>query len=306
MLNVLSVDVEDYFHVEAFAAKITHCDWDSYEHRVERNVTRILEIFEKHDAKATFFVLGWVAEKYPHLAKQIAMAGHEIGCHGYAHQRLQRLTPYQFREDLKRATGLLSDQVQQPIRSYRAPSFSIVRSTFWALDVLMEEGYVFDSSVFPVRHDFYGVPDAERFPSWYTTPNGHQIFEFPPSTIRTARNNWGVAGGGYLRLAPYGATHWSIRHINEVEQQPAMVYFHPWEIDPDQPVIEAGLRSTVRHYTNLKTMSAKIERLLQDFEFTTLSNACSRHPSYHGIPDEVTIGAAGPIPVSARIKGAGA
>jgi polysaccharide deacetylase family protein (PEP-CTERM system associated) len=284
MLNVLSVDVEDYFHVEAFVEKIRHDEWDSYERRVERNVVRILEIFEKYGAKGTFFILGWVAEKFPHLSKQIAMAGHEIGCHGYAHQRLQKLTPNQFREDLRRATGLLADQVQQPIRCYRAPSFSIVKSTLWALDVLGEEGYLFDSSLFAVRHDLYGIPDAERFPYWHTTPAGQRLFEFPPSTIRTATNNWGVAGGGYLRLIPYGATHWAIRHINQVEQQPVMVYFHPWEIDPNQPFIEAGLRSTLRHYTNLRTMAAKIERLLQDFQFTTLSNACSHHPAYGARP----------------------
>jgi len=289
MLNVLSVDVEDYFHVEAFAGKIRRADWDSYERRVERNTARILEIFERRNTKATFFILGWVAERFPHLSKQIAMAGHEIGCHGYAHQRLQRLTREQFREDLRRATGLLADQIQQPIRSYRAPSFSIVRNTMWAFDVLAEEGYELDSSLFPVRHDLYGVPDAERFPSWQTSPAGHRIFEFPPSTIRTAKNNWGVAGGGYLRLIPYGATHWAIRHINRAEQQPAMVYFHPWEIDPDQPVVEAGLRSTLRHYTNLKTMAAKIERLLQDFQFTTLSNACSHHPAYRSQPVTASI-----------------
>jgi len=284
MLNVLSVDVEDYFQVEAFAEKIHRDDWDSYERRVELNTCRILEKFAKFGAKGTFFILGWVADRLPHLSKQIASAGHEIGCHGYAHQRLQTLTPDQFREDLKRATGLLTDQVQQPVRSYRAPSFSIVRHTMWAFDVLAEEGYTFDSSIFPVRHDFYGVPDAERFPSWQTSPAGHRIFEFPPSTIRTAKNNWGVAGGGYLRLIPYGATHRAIRYINRVEQQPAMVYFHPWEIDPHQPVVEAGLRSTLRHYTNLKTMAAKVERLLQDFQFTTLSNACSHHPAYRVEP----------------------
>jgi polysaccharide deacetylase family protein (PEP-CTERM system associated) len=280
MLNVLSVDVEDYFHVEAFADKIRYEHWDSYEHRVEHNVARILGIFDKHRVKGTFFILGWVAETFPHLSRQIAMAGHEIGCHGYAHRRLQTLTPAQFRDDLKRATALLTDQVQRPIHCYRAPSFSVVGSTMWALDVLAEEGYLFDSSIFPVRHDLYGMPEAERFPHWQLGPQGHRLFEFPPSTVRSARNNWGVAGGGYLRLAPYGPTHWAIRHINEVERQPAMVYFHPWEIDPDQPVVEAGIRSTLRHYTNLKTMSTKIERLLKDFQFTTLSDACAQHPAY--------------------------
>jgi polysaccharide deacetylase family protein (PEP-CTERM system associated) len=280
MLNVLSVDVEDYFHVEAFASKIRYEHWETYEHRVEHNLARILEMFYKHKVKSTFFILGWVAEKFPRLSQRIAMAGHEIGCHGYAHRRLQTLTPAQFREDLKRATGLLTDQIQRPIHCYRAPSFSVVRSTMWALDVLAEEGYVFDSSIFPVRHDLYGIPDADRFPHWQLSPRGRRLFEFPPSTIRSARNNWGVAGGGYLRLVPYGPTHWAIRHINEVERQPAMVYFHPWEIDPEQPVVQAGLRSTLRHYTNLKTMARKIERLLKDFQFTTLSDACAQHPAY--------------------------
>jgi polysaccharide deacetylase family protein (PEP-CTERM system associated) len=225
-------------------------------------------------------MLGWVAAKLPHLTKQIAIAGHEIGCHGYAHQRLQTLTRDQFRADLKKATAILTDQAQRPIRCYRAPSFSVVQNTMWAFDILAEEGYQFDSSLFPVRHDFYGVPDAQRFPYWQVTPAGRHIFEFPPSTIRSAKNNWGVAGGGYLRLIPYAATQWAVRRINNVERQPAMVYFHPWEIDPNQPVVEAGFRSTFRHYTNLKTMAGKIERLLQDFKFTTMSNACMQHPAY--------------------------
>jgi len=304
MRNVLSVDVEDYFHVEAFAAKIRYEQWDSYERRVERNVARILELFDKYRAKGTFFILGWVAEKLPHLSKQIAMAGHEIGCHGFAHRRLQTLTPSQFRDDLRRATMLLSDQVQRPIRSYRAPSFSVVQSTMWALDVLVEEGYAFDSSLFPVRHDLYGVPGGERFPYWHTTPAGNRIFEFPPSTVRRAQNNWGVAGGGYLRLIPYGPTQWAIRQINDVEKQPAMIYFHPWEIDPDQPVIEAGIKSRLRHYTNLRTMAAKIEHLLGDFQFTTLSEAAAQHPAY-------TTGSAVPTtahsqPASSIVRAAGA
>ena len=288
MLNVLSVDVEDYFHVEAFAAKISYDQWNAYERRVEYNVARILELFEKYAAKGTFFVLGWVAEKFPQLSRQIAMAGHEIGCHGYAHRRLQTLTPLQFREDLKKATSLLSDQVQRPILCYRAPSFSIVRSTMWALDILAEEGFRFDSSIFPVRHDLYGVPDGERFPHWQIGLEGRPLFEFPPSTIRKANNNLGVAGGGYLRLVPYGPTRWAIRHINDVEAQPAMVYFHSWEIDPDQPLVRVGLRSTLRHYTNLTTMADKIERLLQDFQFTTMSNACAQHSAYSAAPETLS------------------
>ncbi len=288
MLNVLSVDVEDYFHVEAFASKIRYDQWDSYERRVEHNVARILELFDKYQAKGTFFILGWVAEKLPDLSRRIAMAGHEIGCHGYAHRRLQTLTPHQFREDLRRATALLADQVQRPILCYRAPSFSVVRSTMWALDILAEEGFLYDSSIFPVRHDLYGVPDAERFPHWQVSPEGRPLFEFPPSTIRRANNNLGVAGGGYLRLVPYGPTRWAIRHINKVERQPVMVYFHPWEIDPDQPVVRAGFRSMLRHYTNLTVMAGKIERLLQDFQFTTLANACAQHLAFRTAAKELS------------------
>jgi len=285
MLNVLSVDVEDYFHVEAFAGTIRYEQWDSYERRVERNVERILELFAKYKVKGTFFILGWVAEKLPHLSRRIAIDGHEIGCHGYAHRRIQTLTPEEFREDLKRATGLLTDQVQRRVQCYRAPSFSVVMSTMWSLDVLVDEGYTIDSSIFPVHHDLYGIPRAERFPHWQTSPAGQPIFEFPPSTIRKANNNFGVAGGGYLRLIPYGPTRWAIQHINEVEGQPVMVYFHPWEMDPDQPIVPAGIRSTLRHYTNLSSMAKKIERLLQDFQFTTLSDASQPYPKYQLQPN---------------------
>jgi polysaccharide deacetylase family protein (PEP-CTERM system associated) len=280
MLNVLSVDVEDYFHVEAFASKVRFDDWASYAPRVEQNVARILELFGKYGARGTFFVLGWVAEKFPNVVRDIAAAGHEIGCHGYAHRRLNDLTPADFRADIRRAVALLTDQIQRPIQSYRAPSFSIVPSTMWAFEVLAEEGFRIDSSIFPVRHDLYGVPDAERFPHWQSTTRDLRIFEFPPSTFRYRNRNWAVAGGGYLRLFPYGVTRRAIQHINQVEREPAMIYFHPWEIDPDQPRIRAGLRSTLRHYVNLFTTEQKIERLLQEFQFTTLSEVCAQHETF--------------------------
>jgi polysaccharide deacetylase family protein (PEP-CTERM system associated) len=279
-VNVLTVDVEDHFHVEAFAKHISQDQWDLHESRVVRNVTRILELFARHEAKGTFFMLGWVAKKFPGLSRQIAAAGHEIGCHSFAHQRLQGMTPEQFRIDLRKATRYLEDQIQRPIRCYRAPSFSIVKNTFWAFDILAEEGYNIDSSVFPVRHDLYGVPDGQRFPYLQKTGSGNRIFEFPPSTIRRGNTNWGVAGGGYLRFLPYDVTCWAVRRINEVEGQSAMVYFHPWEIDSDQPRIQAGFRSRVRHYTNLSGTHRKIERLLEDFKFTTLSQACALYSSY--------------------------
>ena len=280
MLNALSVDVEDYFHVEAFASRIAYENWDSFSPRVERNVHRIIELFERHGAKGTFFVLGWVARRFPALVRLIVEAGHEIGCHGSAHQRLHRQTPEQFRRDIRDARQCLMDYAQQPVCSYRAPSFSIVRETLWAFDILSEEGFSLDSSVFPIRHDMYGIPDAERFPYWQHTPQGNCLFEFPPSSIRLWNNNWGVGGGGYLRFAPYSFTRWALRHINEQEHQPAMVYFHPWEIDPQQPRIPAGLRSRLRHYTNLSTMEHKIERLLQDFRFTTISEVCDQLQVY--------------------------
>ena len=205
------------------------------------------------------------------MVREIAARGHEIGCHGFGHQRLHRLTPEEFRTDLRNALGTLTDQAQQPVRCYRAPSFSIVKSTIWALDVLAEEGFTCDSSIFPVRHDYYGVPDAPRFPYWHKTPQGNSIFEFPPSTMRVFGNNVGVGGGGYLRLYPYAVTRWVLKRINQEEKQPAMVYFHPWEIDPGQPRVAVPLRSRLRHYTNLRVMERKIERLLRDFRFTTLS-----------------------------------
>jgi polysaccharide deacetylase family protein (PEP-CTERM system associated) len=240
-----------------------------------RNGLLILGILAEADAKATFFVLGWIAERFPRLVRKIADAGHEIGCHGYAHQHIRRQTPGQFRQDVRTARRCLMDQTQQSVQCYRAPSFSIVKSTLWALDILAEEGFLIDSSIFPVRHDLYGIPGSSRFPHRW-----NNIFEFPPTTIRRLKTHFGMAGGGYLRLLPYGLTRWAIREINETELQPAMVYFHPWELDPDQPRIHAPFRSRLRHYTNLAGMRKKIERLLKDFSFSTVADVCSRLPAY--------------------------
>lgn len=273
MLNALSVDVEDYFHVEAFAARISPDDWRTFEPRVEMNVRLILDMLAKYGTQATFFILGWVAECCPRLVRQIADAGHEIGCHGHSHQHIHKQTPEKFRQDVRRARGCLMDQIQKPVYCYRAPSFSITESTLWALDILAEEGFTIDSSIFPVRHDLYGIPGSERFPHWR-----NHVLEFPPTTIRVAGNNFGVAGGGYLRLLPYGITRWAIKEVNETEGQPVMVYFHPWELDPDQPRIPGPLRSRLRHYTNLAGMQKKIERLLRDFNFSTISEVCKQLP----------------------------
>lgn len=269
-LNALSVDVEEYFHVEAFAGSVTYAEWHSLESRVQRNVFQILEILSKHEVKATFFILGWVAQQFPFMVRRIVENGHEIGCHGNVHLHILKQTPDQFREDVRAARRCLMEQTQQAVVCYRAPSFSITTATLWALDILAEEGFQVDSSIFPVRHDLYGIPGAERFPH---RRNG--ILEFPPSTISVANNTFGVGGGGYLRLMPYRFTRWAIRRINEFEKKPAMVYFHPWELDPEQPRITAPLKSRLRHYTNLAGMQMKIERLLQDFRFSTVSTVLS-------------------------------
>jgi polysaccharide deacetylase family protein (PEP-CTERM system associated) len=280
MLNVLSVDVEDYFHVEAFASRISTKDWDSFSPRVERNVGLILDLFARYGARGTFFVLGWVAERNPRLVRQIAEAGHEVACHGFAHQHIRKQTPEEFRSDVRRAREQLRNASRHDVNSYRAPSFSIVRETLWAIDILAEEGFLVDSSIFPARHDIYGIADAPRFPYWHRTAKGKALFEFPPSTLRLRNLNCGVGGGGYLRFPPYIVTRTALRYINETEKQPAMVYFHPWEFDPEQPRIEAGLRSRLRHYTNLATMPEKVERLLKDFRFTTLTDACKQLEIY--------------------------
>ncbi len=274
--NVLSVDVEDYFHVAAFSSQISPEDWDFLPSRIERNVHRVLELFQKHKIRGTFFVLGWVCQRFPRLVREIAEAGHELGSHGFTHQRIHFQTTEEFRRDVRESREILMDQVQAPITCYRAPSFSIVQNAIWALDVLIEEGFEIDSSIFPVFHDLYGIPNAKRYPHWSKTASGRRIFEFPPSTIRAAGYNFAVGGGGYFRILPYGFTKWAIRRINQVEKQPGMVYFHPWEIDIDQPRISAGLLSKFRHYTNISHMESRIDRLLRDFRFTTLSEACSQ------------------------------
>jgi len=285
MLNAISVDVEEYFHVEAFADSIDPKSWGDYESRVERSVDRILQLFQRYETRSTFFILGWIAERRPELVRRIADAGHEIGCHGFSHQRIHRQTPDLFRQDIRRARTVLAELARRPVSCYRAPSFSVTESTRWALDALAEEGFTIDSSIFPVRHDLYGMPGGKRFPYWENTPGGKRIFEFPPSTIRLVNNNWAVGGGGYLRLLPYPLTFWAIRHLNNIENQPAMVYFHPWELDPSQPRVSSiPLRSRLRHYVSLNTTENKIERLLNNFRFDSISEVCSGLKFYHTKP----------------------
>lgn len=276
MINALTVDVEDYFHVQAFADVIRPGDWLRYPLRVESNTYRVLEIFARRGVRATFFILGWVAEHCPILIRDIFSAGHEIGSHGYGHQMIGRGKAKEFREDVRRSKAIIQECLGVEVKSFRAPSYSITADTLWALDILGEEGFERDSSIFPVIHDQYGVPDAPRFPHYRILRDGKRIVEFPPSTFRVSGINFPVAGGGYLRLLPYGVTTWAIHRINEQEAQPAMVYLHPWEIDPEQPRITfAPWRSRFRHYQNLQSTEDKLIRLLDDFSWASMSEVLS-------------------------------
>jgi polysaccharide deacetylase family protein (PEP-CTERM system associated) len=272
--NALTIDVEDYFQVSAFNSAIDRKTWDSRPHRIQDNTYKLLDILAEYEKKATFFVLGWIAERYPRLVRRIAARGHEVACHGYSHELVYRQTPENFRAETVRATKVLEDIVQVPIHGYRAASFSITRNTMWALDVLVESGFIYDSSIFPIRHDRYGSPDASPLPHRLKTPNGYDLVEFPLSTVKVFGHRVPVAGGGYFRLYPYAFTRAALRHINKA-QQPFVFYLHPWEIDPDQPRMKASLLGRFRHYINLQKCEVRLRNLLSDFEFTTVEQTLS-------------------------------
>lgn len=260
--NALTIDVEDYFQVSAFAPYIDRRQWDQFECRVEANVERILELLLERNVQATFFTLGWIAERYPAMVRRIVDQGHELASHGYGHHRVTDMSPAEFREDITRAKRLLEDTGSCAVQGYRAPSFSIDSTNLWALDVLAESGYRYSSSVYPIRHDHYGMPDAPRFA--HRTSSG--LIEVPMTTLRLMNRNLPSSGGGYFRLLPYAASRWLIRRVNERDQHPAVFYFHPWEIDPDQPRIGGvDLKTRFRHYLNLGRMETRLRRLLQDF-----------------------------------------
>ncbi len=266
MKNAMSIDVEDYFQVSAFAPHIRREDWDSLPCRVERNVDVILGLLDETGAKATFFTLGWIAERYPQVARRIVEGGHELASHGYGHQRASDLTPEQFRDDVVRAKRVLEDIGGVAVCGYRAPSFSINRDNWWAVDELENAGYVYSSSIYPVKHDHYGMPDAPRFPH---RPNGERgILELPPTTVPLMGRNLPAAGGGWFRLLPYSASRWMLRRVNDGDRAPCMFYFHPWEVDPDQPR-QSGIsaKTRFRHYVNLRRMPGRLRRLLRDFEW---------------------------------------
>ena len=264
VVNALTCDVEDYFQVSAFAPYIDRATWDAQPCRVERNVDRLLALFDEAGARGTFFTLGWVAERYPQVVRAIVAAGHELASHGYGHERASDLSPASFREDIVRARKLLEDLGGVPVHGYRAPSFSISHDNQWAFDVLAEAGYRYSSSVYPVQHDHYGMPDAPRFP--YRPRPG--LVEIPITTTPLGRRNLPVGGGGYFRLLPYRMSRWGIGRVNRCDRRPAIFYFHPWEIDPEQPrVAGAGFKSRFRHYVNLDRTEPRLRRLLRDFRW---------------------------------------
>lgn len=262
--NAMTIDVEDYFQVSAFAPYIARDDWDHRECRVERNVERILAMLDAHGVKATFFTLGWIAERYPSLVRLIVDAGHELASHGYGHERASDLSAEAFREDVVRAKALLEDIGGRAVQGYRAPSFSIGTGNLWAFDVLQQAGYRYSSSVYPIQHDHYGMPDSPRF----AYPVREGLLEVPVTTLQMLGRNLPASGGGYFRLLPYALSRWMFRRVNAQACQSAIFYFHPWEIDPGQPRV-AGIdaKTRFRHYVNLHRNEAKLDRLLRDFRW---------------------------------------
>ena len=264
IVNAMSVDVEEYFQVSAFAPAVDLKDWDSYESRVELCIGSLLDLFAAHDAKCTFFTLGWIAERHKSMIRKIVDAGHELASHGYCHQRATDQTPEQFRADIRKTKAILEDVGGCAIAGYRAASFSFNASNSWVHDILADEGHSYSSSIYPVRHDHYGLPDAPRFA--YKPLQDSDIVEFPLTTTPLFGRNIPSAGGGYFRLFPYGLSRWAVRRVNEIERQSAVFYFHPWEIDPDQPrPPKINLKTRFRHYVNLNKMEEKLGRALSDF-----------------------------------------
>jgi polysaccharide deacetylase family protein (PEP-CTERM system associated) len=273
----MSVDVEDYFQVSAFDGVVSRAGWDGIDSRVVRNTSHLMELFDRVGVRATFFILGWVADRFPALVREIAANGHEVASHGYYHQLLYMLTPKQFREDVHSAKATLENLIGAPVLGFRAPSYSVIRSSLWAFDVLIEEGYVYDTSVFPIHHDRYGIPDAMRGVHRIERAGG-VIIEMPASTVRIGNTNLPIAGGGYFRLLPYAWTRWGIRRVNRVERQPIVFYLHPWEIDPDQPRLPVGAATRLRHYTGLGRTAERLTRLLEEFRFDSVASVLNLTP----------------------------
>jgi polysaccharide deacetylase family protein (PEP-CTERM system associated) len=264
--GAMTVDVEDYFQVAAFSGQIKRDDWDKFDCRVERNLDVILAMFAEHGVKATFFTLGWIADRYPTAVRRIVREGHELASHGYEHAKVHTQTPETFRSDVRRTKATLEDIGGQRVKGYRAASFSINEQSAWAFDILAEEGYSYSSSVYPIKHDHYGMPSASRFA--YRPSEKHSLLEAPISTVHLFNRNIPSGGGGYFRLLPYSFSRWALRRIVEKEKKPIIFYFHPWEIDPRQPRVRGiSLRSRFRHYVNLGIMERRLRAILGDFRW---------------------------------------
>jgi polysaccharide deacetylase family protein (PEP-CTERM system associated) len=269
--NAMTIDVEDYFQVSAFAPYISRDSWDDRECRVERNVDRILGLLDEHDTHATFFTLGWIADRYPQLVRRIVAGGHELASHGYAHLRASDQSPAEFGQDVSHAKKLLEEIGGVEVKGYRAPSFSIGKGNLWALDTLLDAGYRYSSSIYPVVHDHYGMPEAPRFA--FHTGAGEGLLEVPATTVNIFDHNLPAAGGGYFRLLPYSVSRWCLRRVNERDRRPCVFYFHPWEIDPGQPRPPGlNVKTRFRHYVNLTRMEPRIRRLLRDFSWDRMDS----------------------------------
>ncbi|MCH8137304.1 MAG: DUF3473 domain-containing protein [Proteobacteria bacterium] len=269
MVNALTIDVEDYFHASALSKVIHRNDWDSVASRVENNTRKLLEIFDEVDTRATFFVLGWVAQRFPELIRDIHARGHEVASHGYSHELIYQQTPGVFREETLKSKQLLEDITGAEVTGYRAASFSITPASEWAIDILIEAGFRYDSSLYPIAHDLYGDRTAPRFPYWRQGTGEGGLIEFPISTLQRAGVRIPVGGGGYFRLFPYPFVRWALASVNKSEKMPFIFYLHPWELDHEQPRLPVSGLSRFRHYNNLHRCEARLRRLLADFEFTT-------------------------------------
>jgi polysaccharide deacetylase family protein (PEP-CTERM system associated) len=270
LVNAFTIDVEDYFHVAALASAIPRDTWSSRESRVEANTERVLNLLAERGVRGTFFVLGWVAERSPQLVRRIAAGGHEVACHGFSHQLIYRQTPEQFREETVRAKHHLEDLLGAPVLGYRAASFSVTPESIWALDTLIDAGFRYDSSIFPIRHDRYGLPDAAPEPGRVKAPSGRMLVEFPMSAASFLGVQVPVSGGGYFRILPYWLTRAGLRQINRRHGRPFTFYLHPWEVDPAQPRFRVSVLSRFRHYTNLARCEARLRRVLSEFAFTPM------------------------------------
>jgi polysaccharide deacetylase family protein (PEP-CTERM system associated) len=294
--HIMSVDVEDYFMVEAFAGSVPRSSWNTWPSRVVASTQRVLDLFDTHGVEGTFFFVGWVADRFPELVREVSERGHELACHSFWHRMVYSLTPEQFREDTRAAVNAIEDAAGVKIYGYRAPSWSITKECVWALDILAEQGFTYDSSIFPIHHDLYGVAGAARFPYVVHCRDGLALREYPPATVRILGQNFPGAGGGYLRILPMAYTHWVFRKFEQEYGEPVVVYIHPWELDPEQPRMRDKIKSRIRHYTNLELMEARLLELLVEYPFQSFQSFMA-----NTISDEETAGSPKAIAVMREV-----